>query len=84
MEALDFAREVWKEFGLNDSFGAGMTLTVDGVVTKQHGKLTNTDDLKEMPDSIVHYEADRLHVINNNGKHDITALKAEIIRLDKR
>jgi hypothetical protein len=56
MDTLDFARDVWKEFGLNDSFGAGMTLTVNGEVTKQHGKLTNTDDLKEMPDSIVHYQ----------------------------
>jgi hypothetical protein len=55
MDTLDFARDVWKEFGLNSSQGAGMTLTVDGEVAKQYGKLTNTDDLKEMGESIVHY-----------------------------
>lgn len=47
---------MWKEFGLNNSVGAGMTLTTYGVVTKQHGKATNTDDLKEMGDSIVFHK----------------------------
>jgi hypothetical protein len=55
MDTLDFARDIWREFELNKSFGAGMTLKVDGAVTKQHGKLTNTDDLKEMGENIVHY-----------------------------
>ena len=56
MDSLEFARDLWREFGLNDSLGAGMTLIVDGEVTKQHGKATNTDDLKEMGESIVHYK----------------------------
>jgi hypothetical protein len=55
MDTLDFARDIWREFELNKSQGAGMTLTVDGVVTKQHGKATDTDDLNEMGNSIVHY-----------------------------
>ena len=56
METIDFARQIWKEFGLNNSRGAGMTLIENGVITKQHGKATNTDDLKAMGESIVHYK----------------------------
>lgn len=52
-EPLDFAREVWKEFNLNHSKRAGMTYFVDGVVVKEHGAATDTNDMKEMPDSIV-------------------------------
>lgn len=55
-EPLDFARDVWKEFELNKSKGAGMTYFVDGVMVKDHGAATNTDDLKEMPDSIVFHK----------------------------
>ena len=55
-EALDFAREVWKVFDLNNSKRAGMTYIVDGEVVKSHGAATNTDDLKEMPDSIVFHK----------------------------
>ena len=51
-EPLDFAREMWKVFELNNSKRAGMTYIVDGEVVKSHGAATNTDDLKEMPDSI--------------------------------
>ena len=47
------AREFWKEFGLNNSKGAGMTLTESGNVVKHHGGMTNTDRMKEMPESIV-------------------------------
>ena len=54
-EPLDFAREIWKEFNLNDSKGAGMTLTVDEVVTKRHGYQFSTDNFKVMGDSIVGY-----------------------------
>ena len=56
MDTLTFARDMWKEFGLNNSIGAGMTLTVDGVITKHHGKATNTDDLKAFGESIVQYK----------------------------
>jgi hypothetical protein len=47
---------MWKEFDLNKSKGAGMTYFVHGEVVKDHGAATNTDDLKEMPDSIVFYK----------------------------
>ena len=56
MDSLEFARMLWQQFGLSDSQGAGMTLTENGKVTKQHGKATNTDDCKEMGESIVHYQ----------------------------
>lgn len=56
MDSLEFARMLWQQFGLTDSQGAGMTLTENGKVTKQHGKATNTDDCKEMGASIVHYQ----------------------------
>jgi len=52
-EPLDFAREMWKSFELNASKRAGMTLIENGEIVKEHGASTNTDDLKEMPDSIV-------------------------------
>lgn len=52
-EAIEVAREFWKEFGLNNSKGAGMTLTESGNVVKHHGGMTNTDRMKEMPESIV-------------------------------
>ena len=56
MEAIDFARQLWKEFNLNKSRGAGMTCFENGEIIKQHGKATDTDDLKEMGDTIVHYK----------------------------
>ena len=56
MDSLEFARDLWREFGLNDSRGAGMTLTTDGIVTKKHGYQFSTQNLKEMPASIVHYK----------------------------
>ena len=56
METLDFAREMWKEFDLNKSQGAGMSFYEKGVITKQHGKETDTEDLKEMGETIVHYK----------------------------
>lgn len=56
MDTLDFARDIWKEFGLNNSQGAGVTFLCNGVITKQHGKATNTIDLKEMGETIVHYK----------------------------
>jgi len=55
-ECLKFARDVWREFDLNNSKGAGMTLIENGVTVKEHGKATNTDDLKEMGSSIVFYK----------------------------
>ncbi len=58
-EALDFARDMWKEFDLNKSKGAGMTYIVDGVIVKSHGKDTNTDHLKEMGDSIVFWKKEK-------------------------
>lgn len=54
-EPIEFARDVWCEFDLNNSKGAGMTYFVDGKEVKSHGTSTNTDDMKEMPDSIVFY-----------------------------
>ena len=56
MDSLDFARDIWKEFGLNQSRGAGMTFSDNGVIIKQHGKATDTEDLKEMGETIVHYK----------------------------
>lgn len=55
-EPLDFARAMWKAFELNNSKRAGMTYIVDGEVVNSHGAATNTDDMKEMPDSIVFYK----------------------------
>jgi hypothetical protein len=52
-ECLKFARDVWREFDLNNSKGAGMTLIENGEIVKEHGKATDTDDLKVMGDSIV-------------------------------
>jgi hypothetical protein len=49
MDTLIFARDVWREFNLNDSEGAAMQLTENGIVTKSHGRMANTDILKEMP-----------------------------------
>lgn len=60
MDSLEFARMLWQQFGLTDSQGAGMTLTENGKVTKQHGKATNTDDCKEMGASIVHYQTPKV------------------------
>jgi hypothetical protein len=54
-EPLDFAREIWKEFNLNESKGAGMTLTENGVVVKKHGYQFSTDNFKVMPQTIVDY-----------------------------
>jgi hypothetical protein len=50
-ECLKFARDVWREFDLNNSKGAGMTLIENGEIVKEHGSATNTDDLKEMGNS---------------------------------
>jgi len=52
-EAIDVARIFWKEFGLNNSKGSGMTLIENGKIKKHHGNMTNTDRMREMPDSIV-------------------------------
>lgn len=54
-EPIDFAREVWKLFRLNNSKRSGMAHFVDGVEVKSHGASTNTDDMKEMPASIAFY-----------------------------
>jgi len=53
MDSLELARIMWKDFGLNHSFGSGMAIIENGEIVKEHGAPTNTDDLKEMPDSIV-------------------------------
>jgi hypothetical protein len=55
MDSLQFAREIWREFNLNESKGAGMTLTENGVVVKKHGQSLNTDNFRVMGDSIVGY-----------------------------
>jgi len=55
MDSLQFAREIWKEFNLNESKGAGMTLTENGVVVKKHGQQINTDNFKVMGQTIVDY-----------------------------
>jgi len=52
-DGLNVAREFWKEFNLNNSKNSGMTLIENGEVKKHHGGMTNTDRMKEMPDSIV-------------------------------
>jgi hypothetical protein len=49
-ECLKFARDVWREFDLNNSKGAGMTLIENGEIVKEHGKATDTSDLKVMGD----------------------------------
>jgi len=54
-EPIEFAREIWREFNLNESKGAGMTLTENGVVVKKHGQQLNTDGFKVMGDSLVHH-----------------------------
>lgn len=53
MDSLQFAREIWREFNLNESKGAGMTLTENGVVVKKHGQQLNTDGFRVMGESIV-------------------------------
>jgi hypothetical protein len=55
-EALDVAREFWKTFDLNNSKGAGMTLTENGEVVKHFGNMTDTKRMREMPDSIVFHK----------------------------
>jgi hypothetical protein len=55
MDSLQFAREIWKEFNLSNSKGAGMTLTIDEVVTKRHGYQFNTDNFNVMGQTIVDY-----------------------------
>ena len=49
---LDFAREIWREFNLNESKGAGMKITENGVVTKAYGADTEVRG-KVMGESIV-------------------------------
>jgi len=61
MDTLDEVRQLWKEFWLNNSFGAGMAIIENGEVIKSHGRNTNTDHLKEMPDSIVFAKKGKLH-----------------------
>lgn len=57
MGTLEFARDIWKEFELNKSSGAGMTITDNNnIVIKKHGYQFNTDNLKEMPASIAYYK----------------------------
>lgn len=56
MDTLDEVRQLWKEYGLNESFGAGMAIIENGEIVKSHGQKTNTDHLKEMPDSIVFHK----------------------------
>jgi len=60
-DALKVAREFWKEFNLNNSRNAGMTLTEGGEVIKHHGGMTNTDRMRKMPDSIVFSKKGKLH-----------------------
>jgi hypothetical protein len=55
-EGINFARHFWKELGLNNSKGAGMTLIENGKVIKRHGNETNTDRMREMGNSIVFYK----------------------------
>lgn len=54
---MELAREIWKEFGLNNSMGAGMTQTDlgTGKVINKHGQQLNTDGFNVMPDLITHY-----------------------------
>jgi len=47
MDTLDFAREVWKEFGLNNSDGAGMAYFENGELIKSHGAKTDISRCKE-------------------------------------
>jgi hypothetical protein len=49
MDTLDFARDIWKTFDLNNSKGAAMELRENGKVVKSHGRMVNTDNAKELP-----------------------------------
>lgn len=49
---IEIARKFWKEFNLNNSEGAGMKITENGIVTKKYGSDTDIFGHKLMPDSI--------------------------------
>lgn len=53
-EPLDFAREIWREFNLNESKGAGMKITEGGIEIKSYGAPTEIRG-KEMGESLVHH-----------------------------
>ena len=52
MDSLETAREFWRVFELNNSEGAGMKITENGIVTKSYGADTEVRG-KVMGDSIV-------------------------------
>ena len=54
LETLETAREFWRVFELNNSEGAGMKITENGIVTKAYGADTEIRG-KVMGETIVGY-----------------------------
>ena len=43
---LDGVRQLWKEYGLNNSEGAGMQITYESGEVKSHGKVYRDDEFR--------------------------------------
>lgn len=48
-DALQEMRELWREFDLNNSPGAGMKITYDNGEVKQYGEVADTSAMQAFP-----------------------------------